>query len=120
MRSRRAGGVISRSLLSGSHRVLTPMLFSTSMIRLTSSILARPRRVVRPWLSSEAHSRATAAFLLVLTSIAPDSLVPPTIRRCWTREWPTETNSESRLAPIRASISRLRFCLPCSIRATAL
>ncbi len=119
-RSSRAGGQISRSLLSGSQRVRTPMLESTSRMRLTSSMRARLRKVVRPRFSSEAHSRATAAFLLVLTSIAPDSLVPPTMRRCCGPEWPSETNSESRLSPMRASISRLRFCLPCSMRATAL
>jgi len=81
---------------------------------------ARLRRVVRPRLSSEAHSSATAAFFEVLTSIEPCSRVPPTILRCWGPEWPSDTNSESRLSPIRASISRLRFCCPCSIRTTAL
>jgi hypothetical protein len=44
------------------------------MIRLTSSMRARLRSVVRPLLSSAAHRRATAAFLLVLTSIEPESL----------------------------------------------
>src|SRR5665811_2174091 len=56
-RSRAAGGVISRSLLSGSHRARTPMLTSTSTIWLTSSIRARLRKVVRPWLSSGAQQR---------------------------------------------------------------
>ena len=39
-RSSSAGGTISRSLLSGSHRVRTPMELRTSMIRLTSSMRA--------------------------------------------------------------------------------
>jgi hypothetical protein len=115
-----AGGTISRSLESGSHRTLTPIEVSTSMIRLTSSIRARLRSVVRPRLSRVAHSRATAAFLEVLTSMAPESLRPPTIRRCCGRELPRVTNSRSKASPMRASISRDRFCWPCSIRATAL
>ena len=119
-RSSCGGGMISRSLLSGSHRVRTPMLASTSRIRLTSSIRARLRSVVLPRLSSEAHRSATAAFLLVLTSMEPESFVPPSIRRCCGPEVPSETNWESRFSPMRDSISRLRFCLPCSMRATAL
>ena len=43
---------------------------STSSSRLTSSMRATLRSVVRPRLSSEAHSSATPAFLEVLTSIA--------------------------------------------------
>ena len=119
-RSMRAGGMISRSLLPGSHRTLTPIEVSTSMIRLTSSMRARLRSVVRPLLSRLAHRRATAAFLLVLTGIEPDSFWPPTIRRCWGPLWPRETNSLSSFSPTRASISKDRFCLPCSMRATAL
>ncbi len=119
-RSRRAGGVISRSLLSGSQRTRTPIEVSTSMIRLTSSMRARLRSVVRPLFNRLAHSRATAAFLLVLTGIDPDSLRPPTIRRCCGPLWPSETNSLSSFSPTRASISSERFCLPCSMRATAL
>ena len=44
MRSRSscAGGSISRSLLSGSHRTLTPIEVSTSRMRLTSSIQGFP------------------------------------------------------------------------------
>ena len=93
---------------------------STSRIRLTSSMRARLRSVVRPRLSSDAQSSATAAFLDVLTSIEPLSFWPPTMRRCCGPEWPRETNSESRVSPIWASMSRLRFCLPCSMRVTAL
>ena len=114
------GGVISRSLLSGSHRVRTPIEASTSRIRLTSSMRARLRSVVRPRLSRDAQSSATAAFFDVLTSIEPDRCLPPTMRRCWGPEWPTETNSESSASPILASMSRLRFCRPDSIRVTAL
>ena len=47
------------------------MLPSTSRIRLTSSIRATLRSVVRPLLSSAAHSSATPAFLLDFTSICP-------------------------------------------------
>ena len=53
------------------------MLASTSRIRWTSSIRATLRSVVRPWLSSAAHSSATPAFLRDFTSIEPDSVVPP-------------------------------------------
>ena len=58
------------------------MLASTSRIRLTSSMRATLRRVVRPLLSRAAQSRATPAFLLDLTVIEPESVVPPTTRRC--------------------------------------
>jgi hypothetical protein len=75
--------MISRSLLSGIHRVRTPIEARTSRIRLTSSMRARLRSVVRPRLSREAQSSATAAFFEVLTSIEPDSGLPPTMRRCW-------------------------------------
>ena len=44
------------------------------MIRLTSSMRARLRSVVRPLLSRLAQSRATAAFLVVLTWIEPREL----------------------------------------------
>ncbi len=118
-RSSVSGGMISRSFVPGSQRVRTPIEASTSRMRLTSSMRARLRSVVRPRLSSEAQSRATAAFLDVLTSMEPLSFRPPTMRRCCGPEWPRETNSESRASPILASMSRLRFCLPCSMRVTA-
>ena len=102
------GGTISRSFSSLSQRVWTPRLASTSRIRLTSSMRATARSVVRPRLSSEAQSRATPAFLEVLTSMAPDSVVGPVIRR-WVGPAPSATISESRAAPIRASISSERF-----------
>ena len=119
-RSRTAGGTISRSLSAFSQRVWTPIDSSTSMSRLTSSIRATLRNVVVPRLSSDAHSSATPAFLLVLTSISPDSSVPPATRRWLGPDVPRVTISESRASPIRASISRLRFCPPFSIRLTAL
>ena len=77
------------------------------------------RSVVRPRLSSEAHSSATPAFLEVLTSIAPDSVVPPTTRRCC---GPAAEGDDLGVeaSPMRASISRVRFCWPFSIRLTAL
>ena len=51
------------------------MLSSTSSSRLTSSMRATRRSVVRPRLSREAHSSATPAFLEVFTSMLPESLV---------------------------------------------
>ena len=107
-RSSSFGGTISRSLSSLSHLVWTPRLLSTSSSRLTSSIRATLRSVVRPRLRSEAQSSATPAFLDVLTSMLPDSVVGPTTRRC-VGPAPRATISESRAVPIRASISRLRF-----------
>ena len=115
----RVGGMISRSPSSPIQRVWTPRLPSTSSRRLTSSIRATLRSVVRPRLSSEAHSRATPAFLEVLTSISPESVVGPVIRR-WVGPAPSATISESRAEPIRATISRERFWWPFSIRLTAL
>ncbi len=115
-----AGGMISRSLVPGSQRVLTPIEPRTSTIRLTSSMRARLRRVVRPLFSKAAHRRATAAFLEVLTSMVPESCLPPSTRKWVGWEWPRETNSLSSASPMRASISRLRFWPPCSMRAMAL
>ena len=77
------------------------------------------RRIVRPRLSSEAQSRATPAFLDVLTSMLPERVVGPVTRRC-TGPAPSATISESSAAPMRASISRERFWWPFSIRLTAL
>lgn len=68
-----AGGTISRSTPSLIHRVRTPMELRTSRSRKTSSIRATRRSTVRPLLSSEPQSSATQAFLLVLTSMAPES-----------------------------------------------
>ena len=110
-RSSSAGGTISRSLSSLSQRVCTPRLPSTSSSRLTSSIRATLRSVVRPRLSSEAHSSATPAFLEVLTSMLPERVVGPVTRR-WVGPAPSATISESRAAPIRASISSERFWWP--------
>ena len=84
------------------------MLLSTSSRRLTSSIRATLRSVVRPRLSSEAQSSATPAFLEVFTSIEPESVVGPVTRRC-VGPAPSATISESRAAPMRASISSDRF-----------
>jgi hypothetical protein len=70
-------------------------------------------------LRSEAHSSATPAFLEVLTSMLPERVVGPTTRRC-VGPAPSATISESRAVPIRASISRLRFWWPFSIRLIAL
>ena len=66
------------------------------------------RSVVRPRFSSEAHSSATPAFLEVLTSISPESVVGPVTRRC-VGPAPRATISESRAEPIRATISKERF-----------
>ena len=102
-----------------SQRVFTPMLSSTSSSRLTSSIRATRRSVVGPRLSSDAHSSATPAFLEVLTSIEPRSVVGPVTRRC-VGPWPMLTIGESSASPMRASISRDRFWWPRSMRLTAL
>ena len=119
LRSRFGGGVISRSFSALSHRDFTPMLSRTSSRRLTSSIRATRRSVVRPRLSSEAHSSATPAFLDVFTSIEPCSVVGPVTRR-WVGPEPMLTSGESSASPILASISRERFWWPRSIRLTAL
>ena len=95
------------------------MLASTSRSRLTSSMRATRRSVVRPRLSSEAQSSATPAFFEDFTSIEPDSVVGPVTRRCMGPA-PSETISESSASPMRASISRVRFWCPRSIRFTAL
>ncbi len=86
---------------------------------MTSSIRATLRSVVRPRLSSDAHSSATPAFFEDLTSMLPDSVVGPMTRRC-AGPPPRETISESSASPMRASISRLRFWWPRSMRLTAL
>ena len=79
-RSRTAGRRIWRSFaLSQVHS--TPMLVSTSTIRLTSSIRASLRSVVVPRLIRLAHNSATPAFLLLLTSTAPARVRPPSTRR---------------------------------------
>ncbi len=119
-RSSVAGGTISRSLSAFSQVVCTPMLLSTSSSRLTSSIRATRRSVVRPRLSSEAQSSATPAFFDDFTSIEPASLVGPVTRRCVGPTAPSETSSESSASPIRAIISRERFWWPRSMRFTAL
>ena len=113
------GGVISRSL-SGSQRHFTPMLSSTSIIRFTSSIRATRRRVVLPLFSRAAHSRPTAAFLLVFTSISPWSSLPPLMRKLVLPDLFSRTISLESTSPIRAIISRLIFCPPFSMRLTAL
>ncbi len=75
---------------------------------MTSSIRATLRNVVFPRLSREAHSRATPAFLEVLTSISPESVVGPVTRR-WVGPAPRATISESRAEPMRATISNDKF-----------
>ena len=62
-------------------------------MRLTSSMRATLRSVVRPRLSSDAQSSATPAFFDDFTSIEPDSMVPPTTRRCIGACRPSETSS---------------------------
>ena len=119
-RSRRAGGTSSRSVPPLIQRVRTPMLARTSRMRLTSSMRASRRSTVRPLVRRLAQSSATAAFLLVLTSMAPDRGAPPWTRRCIGPDAPSETISLSSAEPIRASISRLRFWCPRSMRFTAL
>ena len=115
-RSRCRGTTISRSRPSADQVARTPTDRSTSTIRSTSTMRATFRSRVVPRLSSDAHSSATAPFLLVLTSIRPLRVWPPCTRR-WVR-WgpPSVTMGESSAAPMRVSISRLTFCAPCSMR----
>ena len=111
-----SGTTISRSRPSVDQTARTPTERSTSTIRSTSTMRATLRSRVVPRLSSDAHSRATAPFLLVLTSIRPLSVWPPCTRR-WVRCGPPSvTMGESSAAPMRVSISRLTFCAPCSMR----
>ena len=84
-----------------------PGEFSTSRSRLTSSMRATRRSVVRPLLSSEAQSRATPAFLDVLTSIVPDSVVGPLTRR-WVGPADPARRSRSREPRRSAPASRGR------------
>lgn len=74
------GGIISRSRRLLIQRVFTPMEFSTSMIRWTSSILARCLRVVFSVFRRLAQRSPTAAFLEVLMVIEPVSSLPPLMR----------------------------------------
>ena len=112
------GGMISRSLCS-SQRQRTPMLSSTSMIRLTSSIRATRRSVVLPLLRRLAQSRATAAFLLVFTSISPWSELPPLMTKFVLPALLMRTISLLSTSPMRAIISRLMFWPPFSMRLMA-
>ena len=84
------------------------MLSSTSSSRLTSSMRATRRSVVRPRLRRVAQSSATPAFLEVFTSMEPRSVVGPVTRRC-VGPWPMLTSGESSASPMRAIISRERF-----------
>ena len=94
------------------------MLSSTSISRFTSSIRAIPRKVVVPWFSRQAHSKATAAFLLERTSIEPDSRRPPCTRTC-VAPLPGVMISLSSASAIRLIISSDKFWFPASIRCTA-
>jgi hypothetical protein len=68
-----------------------------------------------------AESRlATAAFLLVLTSMLPESFLPPLIRKLILPAWFSDTISLESTSLIRASISREMFWPPFSIRLMAL
>ena len=117
-RSKVRGGVITRSA-PFSQRVFTPILLSTSIIRLTSSIRATRRSVVVPLFSKLAHSKATAAFLLVLTVISPESCVPPCTAKLILPAWFSFTIGRANTSPMRAIISRLIFCPPFSMRLMA-
>ena len=92
-------------------------------MRSTSTIRATLRSVVRPRLSSEAQSRATAAFFDDFTVTLPRSSRPPVTRR-WVGPvgpvGPRLISSLSSAAESRPSSSRVRFWPPCSMRATAL
>ena len=119
-RSSSAGRISSSSDLSADQEARTPMLVSTSRMRLTSSICAMPVSTVRPWLIRDAQSRATAAFLDERTAIEPLSVTGPWMRRCVGPPAPAVISGESSAPAIRLIISRLRFWPPDSIRCTAL
>ena len=119
-RSSSAGRSRVRSVRSSFQVALTPMLVSTSRSRFTSSIRAMPRRTVLPRLIRLPQSRATAAFLLERTSIEPDSLVPPSMRKFIVPEVAGVISGDSRASAMRLIMSRLRFWLPASMRVMAL
>ena len=72
-RSRSSGTTRVRSWPVSSQVAETPIERSTSRMRSTSTIRATLRSVVRPRLSSAAHSRATAAFFDDFTATLPRS-----------------------------------------------
>ena len=120
VRSSSAGTTRVRSRPAASQVAETPIEVRTSRMRSTSTIRETLRSVVVPRLSSEAQSRATAAFFDDFTVTLPDSGRPPLTRRCVGPERPTVISSLSSAADSRPSSSRVRFWLPCSIRAMAL
>src|SRR5215218_6931533 len=132
LRVRRAASasIPARSSSSGTTRVRswpaafqvaeTPIERRTSRMRSTSTMRATLRRVVRPRLSSAAQSRATAAFLDDFTAMLPRSGLPPATRRWVGPVGPRLISSLSSATDSRPRSSRVRFWLPCSMRATAL
>lgn len=76
---------------------------------------AIPFSTVRPWLSRQAHSRATAAFLLDRVSMDPDRWVSPPIRKLRVLEFPGTMRGDSSAPAIRLIVSRERFWCPDSI-----
>ena len=79
-------------------------------------MLAIPRSTVRPRLSIEAQSSATAAFLEERTSISPASSVGPVISKLTV---PSVAASIKGISSADASLSimlRETFCWPISIR----
>jgi hypothetical protein len=120
VRSSSAGTTSVRSRPASSQVAETPIEVRTSRIRSTSTMRETLRRVVLPRLSSEAHSRATAAFFDDLTVTRPRSGVPPRTRRWVGPARPTVISSLSSAADNRPSSSSVRSSMPCSIRAIAL
>ena len=116
-RSNLAGTLISKSL-SPAQRTDTPILVKTSITRLTSSIRGIFLSRDVPLLSMLAQRIATAAFLLFLSVISPLSSWLPSIRR-FTPWLPRVTIGRCRASLMRPNVSKLKFCLPCSIRLTA-
>lgn len=88
-------------------------------MRKTSSIRARCFRVVLPELRRLAQRRPTAAFLLVLTSIVPESSLPPLMRKLSEPSVLTDKILELRTSLMRPTMSREMFCLPFSMRLMA-
>ena len=111
------GGVSVTSLPFHSTRM--PMLWSTSMMRCTSSMRGTWRSVVLPLFMRDAQRSPTAPFLEVEVTTVPLSFLPPSMARFIE---PGERVMRFFLSarPSFLSMSALTFCFPLSMRAMAL
>ncbi len=111
------GGVSVTSLPFHSTRM--PILWSTSIMRCTSSMRGTRRRVVLPLFIKDAQRSPTAPFFDVEVTTVPLSFFPPSIARfIEPGERVTRFFLRARLSFL--SMSALTFCLPLSMRAIAL